>query len=224
MSLYDLALYGDILTAIATICSVGMWRMTYRDFQARHGSIAPAANLGFKHWLALSVLSSLPLLSIGVAYYAVAHNFQPILFGRNSESSLSRPLADDSVKWQLASDLYDQFHSTKGNCHALMFETDSDYAVNTSNDLQKILRLAGCSISEAQRDYTLPKGLAICTWRTSYGSEFGEFLRTGLANTAHLSADHKFYGDKPEPTDCPTMPCAQGEDCMAVTVGNKPPS
>jgi hypothetical protein len=154
------------------------------------------------------------------AILLVAVHVGLVYLASTSPSPLASPLSDDAVKWQLASHLYDDFQAVKGGpCHAVMVHNDSDYAENLFNDLQKILVLAGCSTSEQQRDYTLPKGISVCTART-VPAQFAQSLVTRLDDTAHTKADYEFY-DTPD-IKCPTFACPIGQACFAVTIGNKP--
>ena len=137
-------------------------------------------------------------------------------------SKPDRPLGDDALKWTLATQLFDDFHAVKeGHCHVMMIHNDSDYAEDLFNDLQNILTLAGCTTSEQPRDYTLPKGISVCSERT-VPARFASRVVTRLDDTAHIKADYEFYGT-PD-IKCPAMFCPAGHDCFAVTIGNKPGS
>ncbi|MFZ0886823.1 MAG: hypothetical protein WA005_00080 [Candidatus Binataceae bacterium] len=175
---------------------------------------APATQRRYWPWILAGVAATV------IAWGPVVLPYFGILSGPRGHSTPERPLADDALKWKLATQLFGDFQSMKdANCRVTMIHNDSDYAEDLYDDAQRVLSLAGCTILDQPREYTLPRGLTVCSSRTAPTSRFAQALVSRLDDTAHIKSDFEFYDGSD--IKCPMLLCPAGQTCFAVTIGNR---
>jgi hypothetical protein len=129
------------------------------------------------------------------------------------------PLAEDSLKWRIASHLWDDFHAQKERtCRAVIIHYDSPYSEDTAEDIRAVLNASGCQNEEQQANYPLRKGISVWTSRTGTPAAMAGYFRNRLFDKEHIDVGFEFL-DTPDPHRPSFM---SPDTAFAITVGNQP--